>query len=91
MNIWTLLFKTVTAIYNMAGNFGVLKSNPWVISKYTFYVRLGMMWTSHASSGNTGKFSRHGFLDCVVYPFGDTAWMGGPMIVDGRYGASTYE
>ena len=46
------------------------------------------MWSSHASSVKDGKSSIHGSLDCMVFPFGNTTWMGSPRFVDGRCGAS---
>ena len=48
-----------------------------------------MMWPSHASSGKASKSSIHGLIYCMVFPFGHTTWMGGPMFVDGRCVAST--
>ena len=52
-------------------------------------VILGTMWPSHASSGKDGKSSRHGLLDCTVCTFGNPTWMGGLMLVYGKFGAST--
>ena len=46
-------------------------------------VILDTMWTLHDFSGNHGKDSKHGFLDCTIFPFGNNACMGGPMFVDG--------
>ena len=51
-------------------------------------VILGIMWPSRASSGNSGKYSRPGFLYCVVCPYGNTTLMVGPMFVDREFGAS---
>ena len=34
-------------------------------------VRLGMILTSHYSSGKAGKSGSHGLLDCMVWPFGN--------------------
>ena len=52
-------------------------------------VRLGIMWPSNYSSGKSGKYIRHRFLDFMVWPFGNPTWMGGPTFFDGRCGAST--
>ena len=42
-----------------------------------------MMWASHAYSGKAEKYSRHGLLDLMVFPFGHTTLMGVPMILMG--------
>ena len=51
-------------------------------------VRLGMVWPSHAYSVKDGKYSKHGLLDCMVWPFGHPTQVCGPMFVDGKCGAS---
>ena len=54
-------------------------------------VRLGIMWLSHASSGKTGKSSKHGLLYCMVWTFGHLTQMGGFVFVDGKCGASAFK
>ena len=44
-------------------------------------VILGMIWTANAYSGEAGKHSRHGLIDCTVWPFGNPKLMGGPIFV----------
>ena len=51
-------------------------------------VRLGMMWSSHSESGKAGKSSKYGSLDCMVWKFYLSTWMGGTMFVDVQWGAS---
>ena len=44
-------------------------------------VILGMMCSSRASSCKADKYSRHGFLDCMVLAFRHPTLMGGPMFI----------
>ena len=53
------------------------------IERSKLFVILGMMRPSHASSGKAVKYSRYGFLNCMVCPFGPPTLMNGPIFVDG--------
>ena len=63
--------------------------NIFTIETSELCVRLGMIFTSHASSDKAGKYSKHGLLDCIVWPFGNNKWMGGTMFVDVKCGTYT--
>ena len=62
--------------------------NIFTIETSELCVRLGMIFTSHASSDKAGKFSKRGFSDFIVWPFGHPTLMGGHMFVDEQCGAS---
>ena len=66
-------------------------SHSLIIETSDLSVILGMMWPSHTPSGKAGKYSRHGFLDCIVLTFRHPTLMGGPMFIDGQCGASIFK
>ena len=70
-----------SAVHTASHSFTMEKNEPCVI--------LGMIWPSHAHSGKAGKYSRYGLLNFMVCPFGNSILMGGPMFVDGTFGAYT--
>ena len=45
-------------------------SQSFPIEKTELFVRLGMVWPSHASSGKARKYTKHGLFDCMLWPFG---------------------
>ena len=58
------------------------------IEKNGIFLRLVKVWPSHASSSKAGKPSKQGLIDCIFWSFLHPTWMGVPVVIDGRCGAS---
>ena len=81
---WVIIFSLRLIVTSCAFNSAVHpESHILPMEKIYICVRLGMVWSSHASSVKAVKYSRHGFLNCMVCPFGPPTLMNGPIFVDG--------
>ena len=73
---WMIIFPLCLIVTSCALNSYVHPaSHSFSMDTSDICLILGMMWPSHAYSGKSGKYSRHGSIDFMVCPFGHPTFL----------------